>query len=119
MGLFDKLTESMKATLDAAVAADAPAAITGALTKTGLGSLNEIVNQLQQGGLEKQVESWLGSGPNMAVTAEQIRVALGNNQVAEFARQFGLPVDAALQMLARHLPAIIDQASPNGTIRTT
>jgi uncharacterized protein YidB (DUF937 family) len=93
-----------------------PALISAVLAKTNLGNLNGIVAQLQQGGLNEQVQSWLGNGTNLPVTGDQIRSALGNEQVQQIARQLGLPVDGALKLLAEHLPNTIDQASPNGTL---
>jgi uncharacterized protein YidB (DUF937 family) len=89
------------------------------LAKTNLGDLQGVVNQLQQSGLGDQVKSWLGNGPNMKVTPEQIRAALGNQQVRQIAQQYGVPVDEVLKLLADHLPTAVDQASPNGKIQRT
>jgi uncharacterized protein YidB (DUF937 family) len=72
---------------------------------------------LQQGGLQTQVQSWLGPGANMPISADQLRAVLGNSQVQEMARHLGLPVDAALSMLAQHLPNVVDQASKNGQLQ--
>jgi uncharacterized protein YidB (DUF937 family) len=99
-------------------AAAAPALISAVLAKTKLGNLQGVVNQLQQGGLNDQVKSWLGNGANMPVTPEQIKAALGNEQVRQIAEHFGVPVDQALKLLAEHLPATVDQASPNGTLQS-
>jgi uncharacterized protein YidB (DUF937 family) len=112
MGLFDNLS----GTFGQLAAGAAPALIAAALAKTNLGDMQGLVNQLQQGGLGDQVKSWLGNGANMPVTPEQIRAALGNDQVKQLAEHFGVPVDAALKMLADHVPAAVDQASPNGTL---
>jgi uncharacterized protein YidB (DUF937 family) len=84
-----------------------------------MGNLHGLVNQLQQGGLQDQVKSWLSNGANMQVTAEQIQAALGGDQVKQIAQHFGVLVDAALKLLAEHLPATVDQASPNGTIQNS
>ncbi|MGA9083713.1 MAG: YidB family protein [Pseudolabrys sp.] len=89
------------------------------MAKTNLGDLQGVVNQLQQSGLGDQVKSWLGNGPNMKVTPEQIRAALGNQQVRQIAQQYGVPVDEVLKLLADHLPTEVDQASPNGKIQRT
>lgn len=72
----------------------------------------------QQGGLGPQVQSWLGNGADMPVTPEQLRAALGNAHVQELATKFGIPTDQVLKLLAEHLPAAIDQASLNGTIKS-
>jgi uncharacterized protein YidB (DUF937 family) len=50
----------------------------------------------------------------MPITADQLKAVLGNSQVQEMARHLGVPVDAALNMLAQHLPNAVDQASKNG-----
>ncbi len=112
MGLLDNLGGMV----GQMAAGAAPALISAALAKTNLGNLQGLANQLQQGGLGDQVKSWLGNGANMSVTTEQIRAALGNDQVKQLAEHFGVPVDAALKLLAEHVPTAIDQASPNGTL---
>jgi uncharacterized protein YidB (DUF937 family) len=119
MGLFDNLGGALKGVLGQAEAAAVPALISAALAKTNLGNLQGLVNQLQQGGLGPQVQSWLGSGANMSITADQLRAALGSDQVRQLAAHFGVPVDQALSLLAQQLPAAVDQASPNGTIQRT
>ena len=90
----------------------APGLISAALAKTNLGDMQGLVNQLQQRGLGDQV----GNGSNMPVTADQLRAALGNDQIKQIAEHFGVPVDAALKLLAEHVPAAVDQASPNGML---
>jgi len=95
----------------------APTLINALLAKTQFGDLNGLVAHLQQGGLQSQVQSWLGPGANLPVTADQLKAVLGNSQVQEMARHLGLPVDAALSMLAQHLPNVVDQASKNGQLQ--
>src|SRR5882672_4243670 len=116
MGLLDSLTGALGGNLNQLEAAAIPAVISSVLAKTNLGDMQGLANQLQQGGLGAQVQSWLGNGANMPVSPEQIRTALGNDQVKQIAAHFGLPVDAALKLLAEHVPAAVDQASPNGTL---
>jgi uncharacterized protein YidB (DUF937 family) len=118
MGLLDNIGGALGGMLGQVTAAAAPRLIAAVLAKTNLGDLQEIVNQLQQGGLGDQVKSWLGSGGNMPVTAEQLKAALGNEQVKQIAEHFGVPADQALKFLAEHLPATVDQASPNGTLQS-
>ncbi|MGH6671913.1 MAG: YidB family protein [Xanthobacteraceae bacterium] len=117
MGLFDELGGSLKGALGQVEASAAPALINSLLAKTQFGDLNGLVAQLQQGGLQQEVQSWLGNGANMPVTADQLKAALGNSQVQEIARHLGLPVDAALNTVAQHLPNAVDQASQNGKLQ--
>jgi uncharacterized protein YidB (DUF937 family) len=117
VGLLDKLGGALKGALDQ-VEAMSPGLISSTYANTKFGNLQGLVAQLQQGGLDEQVNSWLSSGTSLPVTAEQIRAALGNQKVKELAAQFGLPVDATLKMLTEKLPAVVDQASPDGTLRS-
>ena len=54
----------------------------------------------------------------MPVTPEQLRAALGNEHVQQLAAKFGVPTDQVLKLLAEHLPTAVDQASPNGTLKS-
>jgi len=117
MGLLDSLGGALKGVLGQVEADAVPALISAVLAKTNLGDLQGLVNKLQQGGLSDQVQSWLGNGANLPVTVDQLRTALGNEQVQQLARELGLPIDGALKLLAEYLPTTVDQASPNGTIQ--
>lgn len=119
MGLFDELNlgGALKGVLGQVEASAAPTLINALLAKTQFGDLNGLVTHLQQNGLGPQVQSWLGNGANMPITADQLKAVLGNAQVQEFARHLGLPVDAALNMLAQHLPNVVDQASKDGQLQ--
>jgi uncharacterized protein YidB (DUF937 family) len=113
MGLLDSLLGGSLSQIEAAAV---PALISAALQKTNLGDLQGLVNQLQQGGLGPQVQSWLGNGANLPVSPDQLRSALGSGQIAQLAAQFGVTPEAALKLMSEHLPGVIDKASPNGTL---
>jgi uncharacterized protein YidB (DUF937 family) len=119
MGLLDSLGlgDALKGALGQVESAALPALINGVLAKTQYHDLNGLVAALQQGGLNTQVQSWLGPGANIPITADQLKAVLGNAQVQEFARHLGLPVDQTVNVLAQYLPDIIDKASPNGTLK--
>jgi uncharacterized protein YidB (DUF937 family) len=120
MGLFSNLNlgDTLKGALGQVEAAAVPALINAVLEKTQYHDINGLVAALQQGGLGPQVQSWLGNGTNMPITADQLKSVLGNAQVQDFARHLGLPVDQTLGMLAKYLPQLVDQASPNGTLQS-
>ncbi len=117
MSLLEKLGGAIKSAADK-VETVAPGLISATLAKTNLGDLQGLVDQLQKGGLNEQVKSWLGSGANLPVTPEQIRAALGNTQVQQLAEKFGLSADALLKLLSEQLPTIVDKASPNATLQS-
>jgi uncharacterized protein YidB (DUF937 family) len=116
MGLLDSLTGALGGSLSQVEAAAMPALVSAVLAKTNLGDLQGIVAQLQQGGLGNQVQSWLGGGANLPISPDQLRSALGSDQVRQLAEHFGVSPDAALKLLSDHLPGVIDKASPNGVL---
>jgi uncharacterized protein YidB (DUF937 family) len=112
MGILD----SLKGVLGQAEATALPGLISEALAKTNLGDLQGLVNQLQQGGLGSQVQSWLGNSQNLSISPDQLKAALDNEHVKQLAQHFGIDPDATLKMLADHLPAAVDQARQQGTV---
>lgn len=119
MGLLDQLGlgGAFKGALGQVEAAALPALINAVLAKTQYHDLNGFVAALQKGGLNAQVQSWLGPGANIPITEDQLKAVLGDAQVQEFARHLGLPVDETLKVVAQYLPDIVDKASPNGTLK--
>ena len=93
-----------------------PAILAQVLRNTDLGSVGGLLQQLQNSGLGTQVTSWLGNGANLPVSVDQLRAALGDERVRQLATSFGIPVDQLLGQLSQHLPAAVDQMSPNGTL---
>lgn len=80
------------------------------------GGVNGILAQLNQAGLGDQVSSWIGTGSNLPVSADQIKAALSNEQLRSLANAFGVDLDSLPQLLAQHLPQAVDKASPNGVL---
>src|ERR1700690_966283 len=117
MGLFDGLSDGLKNALGQAETAAMPALISAVLAKTDLGNMQGLLDKLQQSGLGPQVSSWLGDGKNLPITADQLKAALGNEQVQQIAAHFGLPMDKILATVAEQLPAIVDKLSPNGALQ--
>jgi uncharacterized protein YidB (DUF937 family) len=80
------------------------------------GGLNELIKQFQQRGLGDAADSWVGTGPNKAVTPNDLANALGADQINAMMRQSGLSRDELLEGLSRHLPQIVDELTPGGQV---
>jgi uncharacterized protein YidB (DUF937 family) len=93
-----------------------PDILSQVLSRTDLGSVGGLLQQLEQSGLASQVASWLGNGQNLPISVDQLRNALGEQNLSQLAGQFGLPVDEMLRHLANHLPDAIDTLSPKGSL---
>ena len=75
------------------------------------GGMDEVVAELEQTGYGQQVKSWIGTGPNLPISTDEIKKALGSEKLKEIAASTGIPVDKAAEYLAQHLPTAIDKAN--------
>lgn len=90
-------------------------AITGMLGNDGAqGGLGGLASKFQQAGLGDAMNSWIGSGPNQAVSGDQITSALGSDTVGNLASKLGVSNGDAAGQLAQILPGLINHMTPNG-----
>jgi uncharacterized protein YidB (DUF937 family) len=82
----------------------------------GQANAGGLLDQLQKAGMGDQVRSWMSTGPNQEVSAEQITQALGSDRVDALAREAGLPPQEAASDIAQVVPVLVDQASPSGQL---
>lgn len=85
----------------------------------GIGGYQGVLNLLQQSGLGDRVGSWLSTNAaNLPITQAELTAALVDERLQSLAQKFGVPMDQVATLLSQHLPAAVDQASPNGTLNT-
>lgn len=80
------------------------------------GGVGGLLDNLRGAGLGDQVASWIGTGSNLPVSAEQIQSALSGDQLSGIATALGLDPDKLPAILSQLLPAAVDKASPNGVL---
>ena len=114
MSLFDTLKSALGGSLGRA----AVEALPGLIERVLPGGIQGLLTQLQNSGYAAQVNSWLGRGPNEPITADDLRRVMDNAQVRQIADKLGIPTDEVLAVLAKVLPAAVDQHSPDGTLHT-
>jgi len=78
-----------------------------------------LLEQLAASGLEPQVQSWLGSGGNLPVSAVQIQQALGSEKIQQLAQQYGIDPSTVSAAIAHLMPAAVDHLTPSGQIPPT
>ncbi len=81
----------------------------------GGGGLGALVAAFESNGLGDVVGSWVGTGQNLPITAQQIQQALGP-KVRELAQQHGLGQDAVTTALSQLLPGLVDHLTPDGQL---
>lgn len=80
------------------------------------GGLGGLVQSFQQGGLAEIVNSWVSTGQNLPISAEQIQSVLGGSTLQEMAAKLGMSHEQISGGLAAMLPQVVDQLTPNGEV---
>lgn len=80
------------------------------------GGLGGLVSKFQQGGLGDVVASWISTGQNLPVSADQLRGALGDDTIGQLARQTGGSQADILGQLTQMLPQVVDKLTPQGQV---
>ncbi len=80
------------------------------------GGLAGLIGAFQSHGLGAVVESWIGSGRNLPVSADQLQSVLGHEQLGAVAATLGLSQHDAASKLAQALPGVVDNLTPSGTL---
>lgn len=91
------------------------AAVAGLLGAGGT-QLSGLLEKFGSAGLGEQVQSWIGKGSNLPVSAEQIKSVLESDQLASLASKLGVSPDQAAEKVAGLLPGVIDKVTPDGIV---
>ena len=78
--------------------------------------LGGIVDKLKAGGLGEQCDACLGDGDNQEMSAEQVKNAFGDEEMANVAQKLGVDQDTAASQLSDVLPGLMDKASSGGSL---
>lgn len=114
MGLFDSIVGAIQH--PAGGQGDLMSSVMGLLNDPQVGGLSGLVQKISQGGLGEQVASWVSTGKNLPVSAEQIQSALNASGLQDIAAKFGLHTGDAAAQLSSLLPQVIDHLTPNGQV---
>jgi len=82
------------------------------------GGLNDLLKQFQDNGHTETANSWVSPGPNKQISPGDLASALGADQINTLSSQTGLSRDELLSGLAKQLPDIINQLTPDGRLPT-
>jgi len=110
MGMFDGL-------LGGVVGAEMATVVNGLIEKHG--GIQGIVAQLEQQGLGGTVRSWVGTGANQPITADQVHQAFGPDTMKQLAAKFGMTPEDLSAKLSKVLPQAIDKLTPGGVVAKT
>lgn len=94
-------------------------AVLGMLSNSGPGTVNPgglggLLSMFQNAGLGNVIQSWIGTGQNLPINADQLQQVLGSDTLEQLARQMGLSPQDASGQLSQLLPQIVDALTPQG-----
>jgi uncharacterized protein YidB (DUF937 family) len=78
------------------------------------GGLKKILGGMNANGLSAQADSWVGTGENQQIGADEVRRALGDGQIEQVAQHLGVDGEQASQVLAQILPGLVNTVTPDG-----
>ena len=107
MGMFDGL-------LGGIVGAGMVSVVNGILEQHG--GLQGVVSEFEKNGLGATVQSWVGTGPNHAISPDDVHKTLGPDLLQQLSAKSGLSVQELAQKLAHVLPQAVYKMTPDGAI---
>jgi len=118
MSLFDQLSSELSSALGGA-----PGSHPGLLghvldlvNNPSTGGLTGLVQAFHDQGVGAIVASWIGTGPNQPITADQISKVLGPERIQLIATKLGVAPETVSTQLATVLPGLINHLTPNGSV---
>jgi uncharacterized protein YidB (DUF937 family) len=82
------------------------------------GGLNDLLKQFQQTGQSDVAKSWVATGPNQAISPNDLASALGEDQISTLMSSTGMSRDELLAGLSQHLPEAVNELTPEGRVPT-
>ena len=108
MGLLDGI-------LGGVIGGEIATVVAGLIEKHG--GVQGIVAQMEQQGLGGTVKSWVGTGANLPISADQIHAAFGSDVIKNLAAKVGLNPNDLAEKLAQALPQAVNKLTPNGVVQ--
>lgn len=117
MGLFDSVVSAVSSQIEQQ--GGLAQVVSGLLANNGeLGGLNGLVEKFNQAGLGDVVNSWIGKGDNLPISADQLSNVLGSDVLSNAAGKLGLDPSQLSGQLSAMLPGLVDKLTPQGTVPT-
>jgi uncharacterized protein YidB (DUF937 family) len=80
------------------------------------GGLEGLVAAFRDKGLAGVVDSWVSTGGNLPVSADEITHVLGSDRLGSLARGLGLSQGDLSSRLTELLPQVVDRLTPQGQV---
>ncbi len=107
MGLFDGV-------LGGAIGAEMATVVNRMIEQPG--GLQGLVNEFKQKGFGDKIQSWIGNGPNQAISPSEVHQVVGSQTLQDLASKYGMSSDDLAAKLSQILPTAVDKVTPNGMV---
>jgi uncharacterized protein YidB (DUF937 family) len=81
-----------------------------------VGGISGLQQMFQQKGLGGVVNSWVGTGQNLPVSADQLQNVLHSGALEQVAAKAGIDPSQLTSMMSTLLPHVVDKLTPNGQV---
>lgn len=78
--------------------------------------ISGLMRNAESQGMGHIVQSWVGTGANQPIAAQQVEGLVGQDRINELAGRAGIPPAIASAALARILPVVVDKFTPQGRL---
>ena len=116
MSLFDQLLGGLIGQLGGDQQKNALLDLAASVIQNQPGGLAGLIQRFTQAGFGDQAKSWVGTGANLPIAADQLTAALGQANIEAMAQRLGVPAQTITSGLAAILPHIVDQLTPKGEV---
>jgi uncharacterized protein YidB (DUF937 family) len=117
MGIFDEIMNTLGGGMGSGAGGGNPLLniILQMLSGPNSGGLQGLGKVFADRGLKDQFDSWISTGGNLPVSADQMGSVFGD-KLGDIAKQLGVSEKEAAGGLADIMPQVIDQLTPDGQI---
>ena len=118
MGLLDEVmaVTGLGASPQAQQHAGVLSAILNYVNSPQVGGISGLEKMFQEKGLGGIVSSWIGTGQNLPVSADQLQNVFHSGALQQAAQSAGIDSGQLVSMMSTLLPHIVDKLTPNGVV---
>lgn len=118
MGLFDEVKSlaGLGGSAQPEQHAGAVSAVMEYINSPQVGGISGLQQMFQEKGLGSVVSSWIGTGQNLPISADQLQSVLHSGALEQVAAKAGMDPSQLTSMMSTLLPHVVDKLTPNGEV---
>lgn len=119
MGLLDQIAGALGGQMGGGSGQNQMMQLVMQLLQNHPGGLQGLIEQFTRAGLGSQAASWVGTGQNLPISAEDLMKVFGGGggQLQDMLSKLGMQQNEAMGGLAQVLPGVVDRLTPNGSVQ--